>query len=98
MMAKEEVIEKVLDEFDFYRVKKVMDAIDWQWWDAAEGVPSIAELRRKARELLNYSFENYPTRLKTGGFCVENKDEVLSLSFELVEWEEYYGSEERDNW
>lgn len=98
-MTKEEVIEKVLDEFDFYRVKKVMDVLDWQWWDAAEGVPSVSELRKKARSLLVQSFDNYPTfRLKTGGFSVENRDEVLSLSFELEDWEEYYGSEERNNW
>lgn len=45
-----EMVEEVLDEMDFELIKRVMDAIDWQWRD--EGVPTIAELRREGRRLL----------------------------------------------
>ncbi len=33
-----------------------MDALDWVWWDAEEGVPSIVELISCARNLLKEAF------------------------------------------
>ncbi len=44
-------IEYILDEFNFEKVKKVMDCLNWEWYNV-EGIPSISDLRRFTRKLL----------------------------------------------
>jgi hypothetical protein len=41
----DDAVEDILDEFDFEKVKKVMDFLDWKWHAAEDGVPRIGELR-----------------------------------------------------
>lgn len=99
-VAKE--IEDIVDEFDFETVKKVMDFLDWQWFDCDEGIPRIGELRKKARLLLSevaikvlLSNEiGAESNIATGGLrAVAHKYEddkvYLKLSFELTEWDNY---------
>lgn len=98
-------IDDILDCFDFERVKKVMDFLDWQWYDC--GVPEIWDLRKKARVLLNDVWnavrkeaEKSPDKeerysIANGGFYVEaikyseSPKVYLSLKFQIADW---------DNW
>jgi len=98
-----EMIDDIMDNFDFNRVQSAMEALDWQW--AGEGVPSIDRLRETAVYLLKGA-----SRLRlgeyldsyweegiingTGGFqatayCDEAKTKiiVLDLKFILTEWD-----------
>lgn len=43
-------IEYVLNGFDFIKVNKVMEYLDWQWYGA--GVPSVYELTKQSEYLL----------------------------------------------
>jgi len=45
-------IDEIMDEFNFYRVHLVMEHLDWKW-ASTNGVPSIGDIRRAARGILN---------------------------------------------
>ena len=45
-------IDYILDGFDFERVKKAMDALNWKYHDSEENTVSLYELRKMARYLL----------------------------------------------
>nr|QMP83156.1 MAG: hypothetical protein [Caudoviricetes sp.] len=93
-------INEILDNFNFEKVKKVMDFLNWEWV-GSNGVPEIYELRQHARKLMNTAVtecikskqEDYFT--ECGGFRVEcNKYEddpkmYIRLSFNIESW---------DNW
>ena len=52
----ETIESEILDHFDFASVHKVMQFLEWQWYDAASddgnGIPELHEIRKKARYLL----------------------------------------------
>jgi hypothetical protein len=76
-------IENILDEYDFRQVQKAMVALEWYWSDAEEGIPSIAELRRQARGLLEdvYRYEDSACiTMGCGGFEANRLMEVGSLN------------------
>ena len=93
-------INEILDFFDFERVKKVMDHLNWEW-AGSDGVPEIYELRQHARKLMNTAVtecikskqEDYFT--ECGGFRVEcnkyNDDPkiYIRLSFNVTSWENW---------
>lgn len=85
------MIDEILDEFDFERVHKVMVALDWQWYNTA-GVPSIGDLRRAARSLLQQVVDGKNLRYTaTGGFVAYMEDGVLGLRFEVASFEKGIG-------
>jgi hypothetical protein len=93
-----ETIENILDEFDFQRVQKAMKALDWRWYGTEDVFPSLGELRRKARELLEEVYNKEPSPFfmtGTGGFeatrTMETGDlnKYLSLKFVVSEWNNY---------
>lgn len=94
-----ETIENILDDYDFQRVQKVMEALDWHWVNAEwGGVPSIGALRRQARGLLEDVYHHTPSpfcMVGTGGFeatrTMETGDlnKYLSLKFVVSEWNNY---------
>ena len=43
-----ELIDEILDEFDFEIVHRTMKALDWTWHGSVES-PTIGDLRRMAR-------------------------------------------------
>lgn len=63
-------VDEILDQFDFEEVRRAMEALDCSWTFAAEGVPSIAELRKCARSLLMEaaSYHGNAFTVETGGF------------------------------
>ena len=94
-MARIDQVEDLLDEFDFDKVKKVMDCVKWVYHDTNDSGVSIGELRRMARSLLNSAYEassdlNYNT--SCGGFYVErlmypgDTVKYLTLKFVVTEW------------
>lgn len=87
-------IEDLLDEFDFDKVKKVMDFLEWTYHDSPDKEITIGELRRMARRLLEIVYnsdinpENYTA---SGGFYAERRmypgdtQKYLNLKFVIVD-------------
>lgn len=58
--SKEQLINEVLDNFDFEKVHKVMTFLNWRWISLSEGtseVPSIAKLVRSAQQYLSMAYD-----------------------------------------
>lgn len=93
-------IEYILDYFDFVKVQKVMECLDWKWRDSPD-TPTIPELRIHAREQLREVVANYKKDRSykfviCGGFKSSIYDEepdgdiVLELEFVVTEWDSCY--------
>ena len=97
-MDLENKFEEILDEFDFRKVHKMMEKLEWKW-SFLEGkyeVPKISEMKKTCRRLFFDSFENFTkynmseSNASTGGFCVtvykdEKSNEQVMLQFILEE-------------
>ena len=99
-----QMINTILDEFNFAKVQNAMFTLDWKW--AGIGVPTIDQLRNEAHRLLKgaansrlYEFKHEHwlegIQNSTGGFeamawCDENKTKIirLELKFVLTSWDE----------
>ncbi len=92
-------VDNILDCFDFEKVKKVMDYLNWEW-AGCDGVPEIYELRKRARELLRIVVVGVQKKesegqyfTATGGFYAQanvypNDPKIyLRLSFNLTDWD-----------
>ena len=93
-----EEVEDILDEFDFHRVQDTMKALNWKYHDTVDAYPSIGELRRLARKLLQNAFEAPPCSewiTGCGGFEVHRNmypgdtKKYLSLQFNVTEGNNY---------
>lgn len=92
-------IDEVLDNFDFERVEKTMQTLNWTWGAGATAeVPDIARLRTQARSLLQDCIEHRPKdredywEASTGGFTAksvtyDDEDFRISLVFELASYD-----------
>lgn len=90
-----EQIEDLLDEFDFDKVKKVMDCLGWKYFDSSDSEVSIGELRRMARRLLEDAYKADPSPeyyTASGGFDVTrymytgDTQKYITLKFVVAEW------------
>jgi hypothetical protein len=88
-------IEDLLDEFDFDKVKKVMDFLEWKYHGSAYDEISIGELRRMSRYLLEDAYHASPSpeyMIGSGGFEVsrhmfpDDPTKYLTLQFVVTEW------------
>ncbi len=79
-------IDDVMDQFNFDLVQKCMQAANWTWKSAENGVPSVYELRKEARHILRKTLEN-GTGFATGGFFGTVKEGTLMLEF-CLDWAE----------
>ena len=80
----ERQVEEVLETFDFERVHRVMESLEWSWANL-DRVPTKAELAAEARRLLN-ELDGRPGVLGSGGLRASYKDDgTLSLKFILCE-------------
>ena len=99
-MDREQLINEIIKNFDFSKVAKVMEFLDWKWRDSEEP-PRIGELvlhsQKQLSEAFDKSCEN-KSNIETGcgGFTVfaeYNKEtefcDFLGLSFVLTSWEAY---------
>ena len=68
------LIDDVMDNFNFYKVRKVMKQLNWRWGTSENGIPEIYELKEAARRLLNECLYNMimhgedSCNIATGGF------------------------------
>lgn len=86
MKSNQEIIDEIMDEFDFERVRAVMTAVDWTWGTDPGEVPTISELRKTARYLIGRLFDGVRV-CSTGGLVARKYDGVASLHFEVTEYE-----------
>jgi hypothetical protein len=89
----DDLIDEIMDNFDFERVHQCMTALDWTWHDS-DGVPDKATLRRSARRLLRGCVARGGGG--SGGFQthIDREEGSLSLSFVVEEWDAYKEDEE----
>jgi len=81
-----EIIDEILDEFDFETVHRAMTALKWHWY-GVDGVPSIGHLRRRARELLNDLQKHDSCLVGSGGFFAYRDEHTMGLRFEITNFE-----------
>ena len=88
--------DEIIDGFDFDRVKKVMDFLDWHW-AGCDGVPDVSGLRKEARRQLVEAAAGYDEHenelngetwdVSSGGFhamASRHEDGKLCLTLEFV--------------
>ena len=94
MKSKSEMIDDIMDNFDFSRVAKCMKALNWKWMSVPEGIPDEHDIRKAARKLLQgvpNTFSKDERYTGTGGLFVrawyENTELVLiEMTFVVSEW------------
>ena len=97
MLYKE--VEAILDDFDFYRVQKAMQILNWTWATTDNEVPEVGDLRRVARQLLNQVYVALDVQdefsVSTGGFKASGRvyprssKKYLRLEFIISSWDNY---------
>lgn len=101
----QEIIDGIIEDFDFDRVHDVMEYMDWEWYEegisSKKYVPSIEKLKERATELLERAYNGYFEQgnseqysIQTGGFeayyvYVDNED-CFELKFVLESVNNYY--------
>lgn len=81
-----ELIEDITDEFDFEKVHRTMKALNWTWHDT-DGVPTIGDLRRTARALLQELLTHSYHGTGTGGLYAYKEDGLVGLRFVVTHYE-----------
>lgn len=82
------IIDEILDEFDFETVHRTMKALDWKWSGCEVDIPSIGDLRRMARELLQELLRNDKYHITgTGGLYAYRIADTVGLRFEVTSYE-----------
>ena len=93
-MTKQELIDEVMDNFDFNKVAKAMKALGWVWATTQFDVPTESDIRKQARDILN---NVYDSSIRTGEDCTRGTGgfeatymldyKMLSLKFIVSSWE-----------
>jgi hypothetical protein len=78
-------INYIINNFNFQRVKRVMDFLEWQWFE--EGIPELETIIKFARELLNQCVTYNHKQLSSGGFLVTKYEDRLDLKFVVEEFD-----------
>lgn len=95
-MTKEEKIESILENFDFQKIHKVMEFLNWTWFGSGKEVPSTYKLIKRTEEYLNecydYSLKNKEDYgVASGGMYVtsfyEEGEVELSAKFVITSWD-----------
>lgn len=69
MKTLQEHMDEVMDCFDFNKVHKVMNQLNWRWCDSKEP-PSIQELRVYVRERMRQIYQSSCRKTKSAGFSI----------------------------
>lgn len=80
-------IDEVMDWFDFSRVAKVMECLDWRWPLRIEGVPSEPAIRAFVRNGMKEAYTR--GHYITGGFDIryDKEEDYFSIQFIATSWE-----------
>lgn len=96
-------IDDIMRDFNFEKVHKVMEMLDWKWAMTKFGVPTIEELKGEARRLL-VEAANEETQVATGGLRAvyekngaSDPDPFISLEFVLEECEGFEDDDEEED-
>lgn len=101
-LTQKEMIDNIMDNFDFERVHNTMWLLNWWWFD--KGVPSVDQLKQEARKHLDRAIEQVLSPNNTesidaawmsasGGLVArawktkKNNLSRLTLDFVLTGWE-----------
>ena len=94
--------EEILDHFDFNKVHKVMEHLNWTWFEIGDEVPSVSDIRKKARallrecadKLLDNPDDNFPDyAVGTGGLYAKAYRGIDSIDYFRL----YFAVESWDN-
>lgn len=83
-MTTDEQIDEIMDWFDFAKVAKTMETLEWSWNDI--GIPTEPDIRKQARQMLKEAVAK-KHGLASGGFWVRYDGDVLQLQFVVADWE-----------
>lgn len=95
-------IEDIIRDFNFEKVHRVMEMLNWKWAATSYGVPTIEELKGEARRLL-VEAATEETQVATGGFravyeksqdCAFDPDPYIGLEFIVEECEGFVDDDE----
>src|SRR6056297_2909711 len=89
----EEHWNQIIQWYDFDKVKKTMDALEWEWNKV--GIPSTAQIVEKARSLCEEVYRKRGARIGTGGFKAyyDAEEDIMSLEFTVEDWNTEYFDE-----
>jgi hypothetical protein len=95
----ESIIEDILMQFNFHKVRRVMEFLEWTWCGNSES-PSINELRNEARNYLEHAFNYLNTSSNqsyamssSGGFTAYAYENSASLAFNAEEVDAEYNDD-----
>lgn len=93
MKTEQDMIDEVMDNFDFDKVHKMMAAVGWKWAkeDGGYTVPDIQRLKKAARYLIKKAIKDDVIDISTGGFEVQRGEDYIRLS-----WGPEYVAEQED--
>lgn len=80
-----EQINEIMDWFDFDKVHRAMQALNWTWY--GKDVPLVGQIRKQARELLTEVANTDASCVSTGGLKASKTDGILFLEFVVEYWE-----------
>lgn len=87
----QDIINEILDNFDYKTMRKCMKKLKWTWYDSDE-VPTVERIRSQAQSLLEHALaspkKNYTTG--TGGLEVYKMNGYISLVFAASAYEVAY--------
>lgn len=100
MINRQNAIDEIIENFDWGKVHKTMEFLDWKWATTDNEVPTIGQLVNSSHRLLLEAYEGalrekMDFSIATGGFrakaLVNEEKEIfeLQLAFELTSWEYY---------
>ena len=91
----QELIDEVMDNFNFNKVHKVMTFLDWNWFSPKGfSIPTIDEIKEEARRLLVDAVTKHTT-IASGGFKARFEDSpdgeepFIGLEFIIEDFSNY---------
>lgn len=95
MIEDQDIIDDVMDNFDFNKVADTMEFLKWEWHDV--GIPDVRDLKKcvrgLCREVLQKLDTNKEMYVGTGGFMVRGRvfdnKKYIEVSFDVATWSNY---------
>lgn len=86
----QELIDDIMDNFNFEKVHKVMEFLNWTWWNnelKKDINPTIQDIRSDARKKLKRILEENHSSIESGGLVARKYDDgTISLEFKIEYW------------